>query len=99
MIIAGIGVTNPEAGVIATRPATAPLAAPNTVGFPTHNHSATTHDRVAAEAPRLVATKAETASPLAANALPALKPNHPNHNSPAPVTVKVKLFGSMGSRG
>src|SRR5215470_8335143 len=99
MMMAGIGATKPEAGVIATRPATAPLAAPRTVGLPTHTHSATTHESVAAAAPRLVATKADTARPFAASALPALKPNHPTHSKPAPVTVIVKLLGSIGSRG
>src|SRR5690242_15317235 len=99
IIIAGIGPTKPEAGVIATKPATAPLAAPSTVGFPTHSHSAITQESVAAAAPRLVATNAETASPLAATALPALKPNHPTHSKPAPVIVRVRLFGSIGSRG
>src|SRR5258708_6214307 len=85
--------------VIATRPATAPLAAPSTVGLPVFSHSAITHESVAAEAPRWVATKAETASPLAAKALPALKPNHPNHRRPAPVIVSVRLCGTIGSRG
>src|SRR5437870_13787458 len=97
--IAGIGPTKPEAGVMATKPATAPLAAPRTVGLPIHAHSATTQERVAAAAPRLVATNAETATPFAANALPALKPNHPTHSRPAPVTVRVRLLGSIGSRG
>lgn len=99
MSIADIGPTKPDAGVIATRPAPAPLAAPRTVGLPAHAHSAITHQSVAAAAPRLVATKAETANPLAASALPALKPNHPTHSKPAPVTVRVKLLGSIGSRG
>src|ERR1700676_271577 len=83
---------------MATRPATAPLAAPSTVGLPVRHHSAITHESVAAEAPRCVATKAETASPLAAKALPALKPNQPNHRRPAPVIVSVRLCGTIGSR-
>src|SRR5215469_835584 len=99
MIIDGIGATKPEAGVMATKPATAPLTAPSTVGFPTQYHSAATHDKVAAAAPKLVATNADTARPLAASALPALKPNHPTHNKPAPATVSVRLLGSIGSRG
>src|SRR5215471_3712252 len=98
MIMDGIGPTKPEDGVIATKSATAPLAAPSTVGLPVTHHSASTQDSVAAAAPRLVATKAETARPLAASALPALKPNQPTQSSPAPVTVMVKLFGSIGSR-
>ena len=31
------------------------------------------------------------------NALPALKPNQPNHSSAAPVTVRGRLCGGMGS--
>jgi len=34
MTSADIGVTNPEAGVMPTSPATAPEIAPSTVGFP-----------------------------------------------------------------
>src|ERR1019366_1395607 len=99
MIIAGMGPTYPDAGVIATRPATAPLAAPSTVGLPPIHHSANTHVSAAADAPRWVATNADTARPLAASELPALNPNHPTHSSPAPVTVIVRLCGCIGSCG
>src|SRR5208282_4453050 len=99
MIIAGPGPTYPDAGVIATSPATAPLAAPSTVGLPPTHHSAATHDSAAADAPICVATNADTASPLAASALPALKPNHPTHSIPAPATVRVRLCGGIDSRG
>jgi len=34
MIIDAIGPTQPDAGVIATNPATAPVAAPTILGFP-----------------------------------------------------------------
>jgi len=40
MMRAGIGFTKPEAGVIATRPATAPEIPPNIVGLPSTIHSA-----------------------------------------------------------
>ena len=46
--------------------------------------SALVTTNLAAAAARLVVTSAETARSFAANALPALKPNHPNHNSAAP---------------
>src|SRR4029453_1359059 len=92
-----IGVTKPDAGVIATRPATAPLAMPSAVGLPRVSHSASIQLRVAAAVAVLVATKAETASGLEARALPALNPNHPNHSKAAPVMVKGKLWGGMGS--
>src|SRR5215469_12660621 len=98
MITDEIGPTKPEAGVIATRPATTPLATPRVVGLPRTNHSRMTHPRAPAAAPVFVATKAETARPLAASALPALKPNQPAHRSPAPARVKVRLCGGIGSR-
>src|SRR5947199_4216266 len=97
MTRAGIGSTKPDAGVMATRPATAPLAAPSTVGFPLPSHSAPIQESVAAAVAVLVATKALVASPFAATALPALKPNQPTQRRAAPVTVSGKLCGGMGS--
>src|SRR5262245_59368047 len=91
-----IGRTNPQAGVIATSPATAPDAVPRTVGFPRDHHSAPIQASAAAAAPVFVAAKAFTATPEASRALPALKPNHPNQSSPAPITVSGRLCGGMG---
>src|SRR5258706_12684947 len=91
-----IGVTNPAAGGMATRPATAPDAAPSTVGLPRAIHSVNIQPSAAAAAPVFVATNALAASPLASRALPALKPNHPNQSSAAPITVIGRLCGCMG---
>src|SRR5512145_1837328 len=91
------GRTKPDAGVIATSPATHPDAAPRTVGFPRRIHSAKTQDRVAAAAAEWVATKALVDSSPAARALPALKPNHPNQRMAAPSTVIGRLWGAMFS--
>src|SRR5712692_3346566 len=91
------GPTNPDAGVIATSPATAPLAAPRTVGFPRYSHSATIHANAAEAVAVLVTTNALVASAPAATALPALKPNHPNHSIEAPKTVIGRLCGAMFS--
>src|SRR5262245_42684603 len=99
MMIDETGPTKPEAGVIATRPATAPLAAPRTVGLPLDAHSAYIHDSAAAAVAVLVATKALVASAPALKALPALKPNHPTHRSAAPTTENGRLCGGIGSRG
>src|ERR1051325_8213707 len=96
MTIAAIGVTKPAAGVIATSPATAPEAAPSTVGLPREDHSVNIQPRAAAAAAVLVVMKACAASPLAASALPALKPNQPNHRRLAPSTVKGRLCGGIG---
>src|SRR5262245_21827414 len=97
MASAGIGATNPDAGVMATSPATAPLAAPSTVGLPRPIHSANIQDSAAAAVAVLVATKALVARALAASALPALKPNQPNHRSAAPTRTNGMLWGGMGS--
>ncbi len=96
MTMEAIGVTNPAAGVIATRPATAPDAAPSTVGLPRDIHSVNIQPSAAAAAAVLVVMNACAARPLAASALPALNPNQPNHSKAAPITVKGRLCGGMG---
>src|SRR5881296_3557018 len=90
--------TNPDAGVIATRPATAPAAAPRTLGAPLCSHETVIHVSAAIAAAVFVTTKAFAASPPDASALPALKPNQPNQRSDAPSTVIVASCGSIGSR-
>src|ERR1700692_2603849 len=96
---AGIGWTKPEAGVMATSPATAPDIAPSTLGLPVFIHSARTQPRVAAAAPKGVGTNALVASPDADNALPALNPNQPTHNKHAPMKLRTRLCGFMPSPG
>src|SRR5919108_4118360 len=96
MMIEATGPTKPEAGVMATSPATAPDAAPSTVGLPRLAHSVNIQPSAAAAAPVLVAVNALAASPLASSALPALKPNQPNHSRPAPITVMGRLCGCIG---
>ena len=91
MIIAGTGVTKPDAGVMATSPATAPEANPRVVGFFRMIFSQIIHERAAVPVAIWVAKKAYAAVPLAAAALPALKPNQPNHRIPAPSMVMVRL--------
>src|SRR5262245_66650223 len=97
MAIDDIGPRKPEAGVIATKPATAPEAAPSIVGFPFSIHSKNIHASVAAAAAVFVATNALTARPFAATAEPALNPNQPTHSSDAPITVNGRLCGGVGS--
>src|SRR5688500_16966539 len=87
--IAAVGVTKPAAGVIATRPATAPIAAPSGLGVPLCIQPTVIQASAAIAAAVFVLMKAETARPLAANAEPALKPNQPNHSRPAPRIVIV----------
>ena len=85
--------TKPAAGVMATRPATAPEAAPRVVGLPWNFHSANTQASMAVAAATCVVTKAFPANPSAARALPALKPNQPNHKRAVPIMVMGRLCG------
>src|SRR5262249_37573359 len=78
---------------MATRPATAPVTRPSTVGFPLWAHSMKTQARPAEAAAVLVTANATAASPLAPRALPALNPNQPNQSRAAPITVIVTLWG------
>src|SRR5580698_2012607 len=87
------GVTNPAAGVITTRPATAPEQKPSTVGFPRTIHSIAGQTVAATPVASVVAVNALAAMPSAANALPALNPYHPTHNIPVPTTVRTRLCG------
>src|SRR2546426_4161488 len=99
MASAAMGLTKPEAGVMATRPATEPEMAPSTLGFPLRSHSATAQPRAAAAAPKCVATKALVARLPAVSALPALNPNHPTQSRQAPMKLSTTLWGGIGSLG
>ena len=95
--MADIGETKPAPGVMATRPATAPEAAPSVVGFPVFIHSATTQPSAATEAAIWVVTKALIAIPSAARAEPALNPNQPNQRMPVPIRVSGSECGRIAS--
>src|SRR5471032_2739188 len=97
MITAGVGPTKPEAGVIATRPATAPDAMPSTLGLPLVSHSVNIQASAAAAVAIWVAAIAMPARPSAAPAEPALNPNQPTHRSDAPIRVNVRLCGGIAS--
>src|SRR5579862_378815 len=97
--MAGMGRTNPDAGVIATRPATAPEMAPRALGFPLIFHSATVQPAAAVAAAKCVATNALDAKLPAERALPALKPNQPTHSRHAPIKLKTTLCGGTDSLG
>src|SRR5215217_3216761 len=77
--------TKPAAGVMATKPTTAPIQKPSTEGFLPLATSKNIQDKPAAAAAVFVVAKAETARPLAPKAEPALKPNQPNHSKPVPI--------------
>jgi hypothetical protein len=85
------GKTKPEAGVIATRPATAPDTMPSTDGLPRAAHSMNIQASAAAAVATMVTSIAMPARPSAATAEPALKPNQPTHSSEAPITARPTL--------
>src|SRR5664279_1389644 len=96
---ADMGPTKPDAGVMATSPATHPEMAPSALGLPLRIHSATDHPMAAAAAPKWVATNALVARLPALKALPALNPNHPTHNRHAPMKLITTLCGGINSLG
>src|SRR5712691_6455233 len=98
MMIDGMGPTYPEAGVIATRPQTAPTDNPTADGFFFLTQSVSIQLTAAAAAARFVTTKAFTASVFAASALPALKPNQPNQRTDAPKITYGTLLGRRSNR-
>src|ERR1700757_791340 len=99
MASAARGPTNPDAGVMATSPATAPEMAPRAPALPFFNHPPALQLKPAAAAPKCVATNALLASPPEERALPALKPNHPTHSKHAPMKLSTRLWGGIGCFG
>src|SRR5580693_8699632 len=99
MSSAGMGPTNPAAGVMATSPATQPEIAPSTLGLPLRIHSAPAHPMAAVAAAKCVATNALVARLPAPSALPALNPNHPTHSMHAPIKLRTTLCGGIASLG
>src|SRR5580658_2068403 len=95
MTTAPVGSTKPDAGVIATKPATAPEIMPSTEGFLEMIHSENIQPSEAAAVAIWVAAAAMLALTLAVTAEPALKPNQPTHNRQAPMTLNRMLCGAM----
>src|SRR6476646_5435282 len=87
--------TKPAAGVIATKPTTAPMQKPSTDGFFPLATSKNIQDKPAAAAAVLVVAKAETERALAPKAEPALKPNQPNQSKPVPIRTYGILAGGI----
>src|SRR5438270_13183583 len=96
MAIAPLAVTNPQAGVITTRPATAPEQKPSTLGLPRTIHSAIGQTKEATAVASVVVVKALAAMTSAATALPALKPYQPTQSIPVPIMHITMLCGGMG---
>ena len=78
------GRTNPAAGVIVARQATAPTQRPTNDGIPFLYQSIPVQTVRAVEAEISEFTAAKAALPVLARADPPLKPNQPNHRRPVP---------------
>src|SRR5437764_443517 len=96
---AAYGAMKPQAGVIATRPATAPEDAPTMVGLPSRNHSTTHQPHSAAAVATWVLTNAMAVTESVVTSDPALNPNQPNHSRPAPSATIGTLCGRKPSFG
>src|SRR5688572_24252518 len=90
-------VTNPAAGVMATRPTTAPIQNPSAEGFLPLTASNNTQQRPAAADAVLVVANADAANGPAPSALPALNPNHPNQRRPVPRRTKGIFAGAIAT--
>src|SRR5882724_2321204 len=97
MIIAPVESTKPQAGVITTKPATAPEQKPSTLGFPRRAYSAMAQTNDATAVAMVVVRKAFAATTSAATALPALKPYQPTQSMPVPTMQRTILCGGIGS--
>src|ERR1700748_2847331 len=94
MIMAPAGVTKPAAGVITTKPPTAPEQKPKTVGLPRVSHSAAGHAADATAVAIVVLMNALAEMLSAAPALPELKPYQPTQSMPVPTIVSTRLCGA-----
>ena len=92
-----MGPTQPQAGVMATRPATAPEAAPSIVGVPRTAHSISVHTKVATAVASTVFRNTWPAKPFDSRFEPTLKPNQPTHSSEAPIMTSGRLCGGMAA--
>src|SRR5450631_911012 len=96
---AGRGDRKPAAGVIATRPATAPEAAPSVVALPVNLFSRTSQPIMPPTPDKWVTRAALAARYPALSAEPALNPIQPNQRRPAPSSVNGRLWGAIISLG
>src|ERR1700730_10180888 len=91
-----IGPAKPDAGVTATRPATAPQTMPSCERLPFNTHPGNIHLSVAPAGATMVFTKASEAIPVASRFEPALKPNQPTQRSEEPIIdIMTECGGSI----
>src|SRR5690348_6497571 len=96
IITAPVTSTNPQAGVITTRPATAPEQKPSTLGLPRRAYSAIAQAKEPTAVAIVVVMNALAATTSAPTADPALKPYQPTHNIPVPTMHRTILWGGIG---
>src|SRR6478736_3963878 len=96
MITEPVEFTKPQAGVMTTRPATAPEQKPRMLGLPRVNHSIIGQTKEATAVASVVVVKALAATPSAATAEPALKPYQPTQSMPVPTMQSTRLCGGIG---
>src|SRR5207244_10823564 len=94
---APVGSTNPHAGVITTKPATAPEQNPSTLAFPRNPYSNIAQVKDATAVASVVVMNAFAAMASAPSALPALKPYQPTQSIPAPTMQTTMLLRAMMS--
>src|SRR5213078_818673 len=94
-MIAPVGSTYPHAGVMTTRPPTAPEQNPSTLGLPRSAYSSIAQLNEATAVARVVVINAFAAIPSGASALPALKPYQPTQSKPVPTMQSTILCGAM----
>src|ERR1700730_12104157 len=94
-----IGPAKPDAGVTATRPATAPETIPSSEGLPLSAHSVNIQPSVAAAVATMVLKKGSPALAVPSRFEPALKPNHPTQRSEEPIIDMMTECGGSISPG
>src|ERR1700759_1216310 len=85
--------TDEQEGVIQTRPATMPEAAPSVVAWPSRIRSVSSQKSMAVAVAIVVVMNVDAATPLELVAEPALNPYQPNHSRPAPSITNGTLCG------
>src|SRR6476620_2517217 len=91
--------TEEQDGVIATKPATTPEAAPSEVACPSRMRSTSSQASMAVPVATVVVTNVVAAIPPELSADPALNPYQPNHSRPAPSITNGRLCGRIGVPG
>src|SRR5436190_2233347 len=97
MMTADPGDTNPAAGVIVARPATAPVRSPTNLGFFSARHETKSQVTAAKDPAMSVLRNALAVIESTRNSDPALNPYHPNHKSPVPNATSGTLWARRSS--